>query len=535
VTSDFNIGASNKVKEFSMKLLVCSFLVIFLLSSTGNIGRANSARREITVERGAEGEKISVRTGLVDYLFYEKGGTLRSVFLHFASYGSKQAELVTGTTTDPKTLKRSFLKGAQFPGQLSMGEESDGQVDYELAELTREKGEEKLFLRFEGKWQGLEISKEYTIYNRPNYTFDLVVGIKNETGEPLASESLDLYLGTRREREDQGNIRYLSDPSVQYIFDGEVNNGVLASGSYNRFGGAGFVGSDLVFFLKNDAREDGDKAKITPFYSDGSLGVHLLGKEVGAGDEVKRPFTLYAGRRRHVMMSEAGLAKIDEIGIFSQLLVPVINFLNRLYKLTGNYGWAIILFTILIRVLLYPLMRNMYHSMAKMQELQPKIKEIQEKYEDDKEQQQKEMMKIYKEEGVNPLGGCLPMFIQLPILILLWRAILYSAEAIHLSPGFLWLNDLSVHDPYYILVALTVGIMILQQQLMQTPGAGGGGGGQNKFIGLIFPLFMGVMLHNFPAGLWLYYFLTTLFQVGQQYFINWEMKKSEATEEGGDA
>ncbi|MFW6422149.1 MAG: YidC/Oxa1 family membrane protein insertase, partial [Candidatus Bipolaricaulota bacterium] len=169
-----------------------------------------------------------------------------------------------------------------------------------------------------------------------------------------------------------------------------------------------------------------------------------------------------------------------------------------------------------------------YRSMGKMQELQPKMEEIREEYEDDRQKQQEAMMELYKEEGVNPMGGCLPMFIQLPILILLWRAILYSAEQIHLSPGFLWLNDLSLHDPYYILVALTVGIMIVQQQLMQTPG---GGGGQNKWMGLVFPLFMGVMLHNFPAGLWLYYFLTTLFQVGQQSFINWEMEKQESEAE----
>jgi len=124
------------------------------------------------------------------------------------------------------------------------------------------------------------------------------------------------------------------------------------------------------------------------------------------------------------------------------------------------------------------------------------------------------------------MGGCLPMFIQLPILILLWKAILYSGEQIHLSPGFLWLSDLSLRDPYFILVILTTLVMILQQKLM-TPMTAGEGGGSQKYMGYIFPVFMAVFLYNFPAGLWLYYLLTTLLQVGQQYFVNWEMAQAE--------
>ena len=118
------------------------------------------------------------------------------------------------------------------------------------------------------------------------------------------------------------------------------------------------------------------------------------------------------------------------------------------------------------------------------------------------------------------------MVIQLPILILLWKAILYSAEQIHLSPGFLWLSDLSLRDPYFILVILTTAVMILQSRLM-TPMTASEGSGSQKYMGYIFPLFMAVFLYNFPAGLWLYYFLTTILQVGQQYFVNWELARAE--------
>ena len=171
-------------------------------------------------------------------------------------------------------------------------------------------------------------------------------------------------------------------------------------------------------------------------------------------------------------------------------------------------------------------MRKQYHSMAKMQKLTPKMQQLRQRFKDDRQLQQQKLMELYKKEGVNPMGGCLPMVIQLPILVLLWKAILYSAEQIHLSPGFLWLSDLSLRDPYFILVILTTAVMMLQSKLM-TPMTAGEGSGSQKYMGYIFPVFMAVFLYNFPAGLWLYYFLTTILQVGQQYFVNWELARAE--------
>jgi YidC/Oxa1 family membrane protein insertase len=171
-------------------------------------------------------------------------------------------------------------------------------------------------------------------------------------------------------------------------------------------------------------------------------------------------------------------------------------------------------------------MRKQYHSMAKMQKLQPKMKRIQERFKDDRQLLQQKTMELYRKEGVNPMSGCLPLLVQLPILILIWRAILYSGELIHLSPGFLWIPDLSMHDPYFILVIVTTGIMMLQQWLM-TPTRAEASGTQ-KYIGYIFPVMMAVLLWRFPAGLWLYYLLTTAAQVAQQWIVNREMASAEA-------
>lgn len=517
--------------SFKRRKLI-TYSVILVLTSILFLGAtsayASSYKNPIEVTHNPEKGTVQIRTGITNYLFSKQGGLLKSIFVHFSSFRSNKAELVPGTTTNPDTLERSYMDGIRFPGELSLEGKTDKDLEYEV-NIPEGKFYDSIPVTFVGRTDSLKIEKKYVIHNNPNYTVGLSLSITNVSGEAVQlGEDTELYVGSRVSAEGTGDIDKLTDPTTKYIFDGEASNGKLAKGSYTDFGGVGFVGKNLALFLKTGT-PDGEPGSpedsgVVPQVTDGSLGVNFSGTELSPSGTSSYQFSLYAGRRRHVLLSNVGLGAIDDIGIFSQLLVPVIGFLNLLFDFTGNYGWAIILFTILIRALLYPLMRNMYRSMGKMQELQPRIQEIQDEY-DDREEQQEKMMELYKEEDVNPMGGCLPMFIQLPILILLWRAIMYSAEAIHMSPGFLWLSDLSQSDPYYILVVLTVGTMIVQQQMMQSPG---GGGGQNKLMSFGFPLFMGIFLRNFPAGLWLYYFLTQIFMIGQQAFINWEMENEES-------
>jgi YidC/Oxa1 family membrane protein insertase len=279
---------------------------------------------------------------------------------------------------------------------------------------------------------------------------------------------------------------------------------------------------EVVFFLNPD-----ETTPVSPFAELTNAGTRRIGVELAVeGGTSTYRFTLYGGRRRYVAMEAAGLEALDKPGVFGRLMVYVIRLLNWFYRVTGNYGWAIILFTILMRIVLFPLMRKQYHSMARIQQIQPKLKRIQQKYKDNKEEMQKQTLEIYRKEKVNPMSGCLPMVVQLPIIIIIWRALLYASEQIHLSPGFLWVPDLSLHDPYFILVVVTTLIMLVQQYFMtpMTPDAAG----PQKYMGYFFPILMGFLLWRFPAGLWLYYLLTTAAQVGQQAFVNWEMARATA-------
>jgi len=495
------------VRKFTIFTLI-GIVVIFLFSAVAFGGEGG-----ITYKIYSEGDHkaIEVKTALADYVFSEAGGTLRSVYLYFAPYGSKPADLVPGTKTTYKdgNYTRQYLANTIYPFTVQSGGETVA-THFTLTAPPSAPRPDELAIEFTGTVGNLRMTKRFLLRNDPYYTVGVTIKVENPSGEAVP---LRIVLG---------DATSAVSKELVYQFDSGVSTAPLAPGSYTSFDGLGLMNKATVFFLKTPGGSE-----ITPFAT-------LLGDRTAFGITVSAApgestysFSLYGGRRRYLLMDAVGLGSLDNPGTGARLIIPVVQFLKLLYRYTGNYGWAIILFTLVTRLVLFPLMRKQYHSMAKMQKLQPKLQEIQKRFKDDRELLQQKMMELYKREGVNPMGGCLPMVIQLPILILLWKAILYASEEIHLSPGFLWIPDLSLRDPLFILVILTTGAMILQQRLM-TPMTSDQSSGSQKYMGYIFPLFMAFFFWNFPAGLWLYYLLTTLSQIGQQAFVNWEMGKAEA-------
>lgn len=208
------------------------------------------------------------------------------------------------------------------------------------------------------------------------------------------------------------------------------------------------------------------------------------------------------------------------------------------YSFTHNYGISIILMTILTRLILYPLMQKQMVSMREMQKIQPLMKEAQERYKNNKEKLNQELMKLYKEHKVNPMGGCLPLLIQMPILILLFQVLRQFKGKIYTVgfPGFLpfWLTDLSQPDNLFGkigkhsigIMPLLIGISMFYQQKMTTappttPGKEGGSAEQTqKMMTIMMPLLIAFMSFSLPSGLTLYWLVSTLLGIGQQYFIN---------------
>jgi YidC/Oxa1 family membrane protein insertase len=193
---------------------------------------------------------------------------------------------------------------------------------------------------------------------------------------------------------------------------------------------------------------------------------------------------------------------------------PLFWLLSKVESITGNWGVAIILVTVLLKLVLYPLSEASGRSMAKMKALGPRIKNIQETYKDDKEKLGRAMMDVYKREKVNPVSGCLPMVVQIPVFIAFYWVLLYSAE-MRQAPFAFWIQDLSARDPYFILPAIMAVAMFVQYKLNPTSPDPT----QAKIM-MIMPIAMSAMFAFFPAGLVLYYVTNTILGVAQQWNIN---------------
>ncbi|MCX7897538.1 MAG: membrane protein insertase YidC [Rhodocyclaceae bacterium] len=232
------------------------------------------------------------------------------------------------------------------------------------------------------------------------------------------------------------------------------------------------------------------------------------------GDAVTVP--LYAGPQEQSTLDSIapGLSLVVDYGWLTFIAAPLFWVLEWLYQLVGNWGWAIILLTVLIKAAFYPLSAASYKSMAKMRVLTPKLMQIKETYADDRMRMNQEMMELYKREKVNPLGGCLPILVQIPVFIALYWVLLGTVE-MRGAPWLGWIEDLSAKDPYFILPILMGATMFVQTKLNPTPPDPI----QAKVM-LWMPIIFTVMFLWFPSGLVLYWTVNNLLSIAQQWQVN---------------
>ncbi|MDH5581342.1 MAG: membrane protein insertase YidC [Bdellovibrionales bacterium] len=203
-----------------------------------------------------------------------------------------------------------------------------------------------------------------------------------------------------------------------------------------------------------------------------------------------------------------------DFGIFGIVAVPILRGLQFFYKYLPNYGIAIILLTILIRMITFPLQYKSFKSMKKMQTLQPELTKLKEKHKDNPQRMQKETMELFKRAGANPLGGCLPLLLQMPIFFAFYK-VLYEAVELVGAPFYIWIHDLSQKDPYYILPVLMAISMVVQQKVTPTTTTDPA----QKKIMMIMPIVFGFIMKDLPSGLVLYIFVSTVFGMLQQMFV----------------
>lgn len=229
-------------------------------------------------------------------------------------------------------------------------------------------------------------------------------------------------------------------------------------------------------------------------------------------------FSFYAGPKDvdYLRPINKTLTQVMDYGWLSFISVPMLELMKFLYSLIPNYGVAIILLTLIVRLLLYPLQHKSMKSMKRLQVLQPQIKAIQEKYKSDKEKLNKEVMQFMKTHKVNPMGGCFPMLLQLPVFFALYK-VLGNAVELYQAPFVFWIHDLALKDPVYVLPLLMGVMMFFQQKLTPNPSMDPM---QAKIMLYMMPIMFTFFMINLPSGLTLYIMFSSALGIGQQYFIN---------------
>jgi YidC/Oxa1 family membrane protein insertase len=246
--------------------------------------------------------------------------------------------------------------------------------------------------------------------------------------------------------------------------------------------------------------------------------------EIAAGGKAQFHEELFFGPKLQSQLAALGrnLERTVDFGILTVLAQPLFTGLNYVHKLIGNWGWSIIIVTALIKLLFYPLSQASGRSMAKMRSVGPRMKQIQETFKDDREKLGRAMMDLYKKEKINPLAGCLPMVVQIPVFISFYRVLLESVE-MRQTPFLLWINDLSSRDPYFVLPLLMGGAMFAQFKLNPAPPDP-----MQAKIMQFMPLIMTGMMAWFPSGLVLYWLTNTVLSIAQQFRINQVVEKEAA-------
>jgi YidC/Oxa1 family membrane protein insertase len=243
---------------------------------------------------------------------------------------------------------------------------------------------------------------------------------------------------------------------------------------------------------------------------------------LGAGQAAQFSYVLYFGPKNLDDLKPLGLDRAVNFGWFDFLGKPLLHFLNWLERYSFNYGWAIVILTILLRIVFWYPNHKSYKSMKDMQKLQPKVAKIREKFKDDKEAMNKELMALYRTFKVNPMAGCLPMVLQLPVFIALYNVLGYAIELRHASfiptlpfTNIVWLADLSAKDPLLITPLVMGATMFLQQKM--TPSTGDPT--QAKMM-MFLPLIFTFMFLNFASGLVVYWLVNNVLSIAQQHYTN---------------
>jgi YidC/Oxa1 family membrane protein insertase len=426
--------------------------------------------------------------------------------------GPKPIELVHVSEGMPRPLSVSFPDST-----VNIPDGGFYEADGSLLDMTT--GKESRRLTFSQTYPGeLRIDKTFT-FHPDKYSFELEVRVHNLGAAPL-NQSGGLtwyqYVDPNAPTDSYGH-----DGPVSYIAKSMDRPEVKKMEADKTLGpDVSWGGFESKYFIASMIPQN---PSLTSFRmskdANNLIAVGLKGPKnvIPPGQPGVFNYSLYLGPKDYNILKaqNLGLENAIDFGDWLKwLAIPLLIALKFLYGYVGNYGIAIIILTILIKLIFWPLGNKSYKSMKEMQKLQPIMAALREKYKGDKARLSQESMALYKTHKVNPLGGCLPMVVQIPVFFGLYKSLLYAIELRH-SPLFWWIQDLSAKDPYYITPIIMGATMFIQQKMTPT-----GADPMQAKIMLFMPIIFTFMFLNFPSGLVIYWLFNNIISIGQQVYIN---------------
>ena len=395
------------------------------------------------------------------------------------------------------------------------------------SEYRLREGAEELVVPLTWSSDGITVTKRYR-FQRGKYYIGVEQTVRNESGDDYAAAP---YVLMRRAHQplkrSMFNVDTYSFTGPVY-YDGDSYDRMdpedLADEPLSETAVAGWLGSIEHHFVGAAIPEGTEPHQYDGRFSGGSYRLSAIGqvKPVAPGAQQSYSSQLFVGPKLQAQLRETapGLELTVDYGIFTVFAQPLFWMLKTLFAFVGNWGWAIILATLIIKGVLFPLTEASGRSMARMRKLQPRLKSIQERFKDDPQGRNRAMMELYKTEKVNPAAGCLPIFIQLPFFIAFYWVLVESVE-IRQAPFLLWINDLSSRDPIFVLPALMGAAMFWQQKLNPKPPDP-----MQARIMTAMPVIFTVFFMFFPSGLVLYWLTNSVFSTLQQWRINRRTEKA---------
>jgi YidC/Oxa1 family membrane protein insertase len=476
----------------------------------------------------AVGEVFTVKTDLADFRINTVGGVIEEVALKEHRDGADKTKpyLTMMKSKDRTHMAQTGLIGAGLPNHNTVYSKVSTNTDLGSAAT--------LEVRLSAPIAGGGKSDLVYTFKRDSYVVDVTHEITNGGGAEINPTAyFQFYRDSKVTGESNAMVGIFHGPTVYTEKDKykKIDFKDIEKGKKNLHpteATDGWVATVEHYFVNAWLPKAGVKREYYTAKETGDAylaGAKLLTGPIAAGSTVKVSMPLLTGPQEQDMLKAAapGLDIVVDYGIFSFLAAPMFWLLKWFHALVGNWGWAIVLLTILIKAAFYPLNHAAGRSMGKMKLAAPKLKELQERYAGDKVKLNQAMMELYKKEKINPLGGCFPILVQIPVFIALYWVLIAAVELRH-APWVLWIKDLSAPDPIFVLPVLYAITAFLQSKLQ--PPAPGMDPMQQKILQYM-PVAFAVMFIFFPAGLVLYWTVSNILQIAQQWNINRVMEKEQ--------